>query len=304
MANNDWLELFPQVRLLNLVAPISNHTPILLQCDPFLCIFLVNVSGLRMLGFLNKISWGWSIWVGRVVMMVILSPSCLGVWISSSHGVKGCRQIFKHDILVCMRLLEDLQDRRDETRVNEFRATRDHMVQLLIREKSFWRQGSKVFWLQDGDLNTRFFHASTTSRSKVNIIHKLQDDGGFATDDPNQIKAIARSYFENLFLARVGDYDPVVNTIVPCLSSEDNVMLLHPFSILEFSSIFGQMHADKSSGPDGFNPVFYKNSWELCSDDNFNACCFWLERGFFPTTINDTNIAFIPKNDNPEFMKD
>lgn len=34
MANQVWLDLFPQVRLFSLVAPILDHTPILLQREP------------------------------------------------------------------------------------------------------------------------------------------------------------------------------------------------------------------------------------------------------------------------------
>lgn len=95
-----------------------------------------------------------------------------------------------------------------------------------------------------------------------------------------------------------------MNTIESCLSSEDNDILLRPFSRLEFSSSLGEMYADRSLGYDGFSPPFFKTSWELCSDEIFNACCFWLDKGFFPATINDTNIVLIPKNNKSESMKD
>ncbi|GAU22005.1 hypothetical protein TSUD_111440, partial [Trifolium subterraneum] len=64
------------------------------------------------------------------------------------------------------------------------------------------------------------------------------------------------------------------------------------------------MHPDKSPGPDGFNPAFYQRFWEQCSDDIFSAASIWLERGYFPTSLNETNICLIPKCDNPTSMKD
>ncbi|GAU38494.1 hypothetical protein TSUD_64740 [Trifolium subterraneum] len=64
------------------------------------------------------------------------------------------------------------------------------------------------------------------------------------------------------------------------------------------------MHPDKSPGPDGFNPAFYQRFWEQCSDDIFSAASTWLERGYFPTNLNETNICLIPKCDNPTSMKD
>ena len=33
LASGAWLNLFPQVKLLNLIAPVSDHSPILLQTD-------------------------------------------------------------------------------------------------------------------------------------------------------------------------------------------------------------------------------------------------------------------------------
>ncbi|KAL5837394.1 hypothetical protein ACOSQ3_014563 [Xanthoceras sorbifolium] len=37
----------------------------------------------------------------------------------------------------------------------------------------FWRQRSRVAWLQDGDRNTRFFHSQTSKRKKNNVIEGL-----------------------------------------------------------------------------------------------------------------------------------
>jgi hypothetical protein len=34
LANNDWFGLFPNAKLQNLVAPVSDHYPIFLECSP------------------------------------------------------------------------------------------------------------------------------------------------------------------------------------------------------------------------------------------------------------------------------
>lgn len=39
MTNQKWLSLFPQARLINLIAPISDHSSIFLQCEPVLQCF-------------------------------------------------------------------------------------------------------------------------------------------------------------------------------------------------------------------------------------------------------------------------
>ncbi|PNX71244.1 ribonuclease H, partial [Trifolium pratense] len=61
---------------------------------------------------------------------------------------------------------------------------------------------------------------------------------------------------------------------------------------------------DKAPGPDGFNPAFYQHFWDLCGNDVFEAAQEWLERGFFPSSLNETNICLIPKCENPTTMKD
>jgi hypothetical protein len=65
-----------------------------------------------------------------------------------------------------------------------------------------------------------------------------------------------------------------------------------------------QMHPDKAPGPDGFNPAFYQHFWNVCGDDIFEATKEWLERGYFPSSLNDTNICLIPKCDQPKSMKE
>jgi hypothetical protein len=64
------------------------------------------------------------------------------------------------------------------------------------------------------------------------------------------------------------------------------------------------MHPDKSPGPDGFNPAFFQKNWHLCGDEVFTATKDWLARGYFPSSLNETNICLIPKCGNPNSMKD
>ncbi|GAU45948.1 hypothetical protein TSUD_238520 [Trifolium subterraneum] len=122
-------------------------------------------------------------------------------------------------------------------------------------------------------MNTRFFHMSATVRSKKK---KPRD----------------------------GDHDPVLNLIQPRVTDDDNVVLTAPITKVEIQQALFQMHPDKSPGPDGFSPAFYQRFWEQCSDDIFSDASTWLERGYFPTSLNKTNICLIPKCDNPTSMKD
>lgn len=60
----------------------------------------------------------------------------------------------------------------------EFIELRSKLDSLLAQEERFWRQRAKVFWMRDGDMNTKFFHATATSRKQKNKISKLHDEEG------------------------------------------------------------------------------------------------------------------------------
>jgi hypothetical protein len=55
------------------------------------------------------------------------------------------------------------------------------------------------------------------------------------------------------------------------------------------------MHPDKALGPDGFNPTFYQHFWNVCGDDIYVVAKERLGRGYFPSSLNKTNICLIPK---------
>src|SRR6266487_2803707 len=161
-----------------------------------------------------------------------------------------------------------------------------------------------MHWLKEGDMNTRFFHMSATVRSKKKKVTKLIADNGTEAHTQEELCEVAKSYFDTLFKPRDGDYDLVLNLIQPRVTDNDNFVLTAPITKVEIQQALFQMHPDKSPGPNEFNLAFYQRFWEHCSDDIFSAASTWLERGYFPTSLNDTNICLIPKCDNPTSMKD
>ena len=61
--------------------------------------------------------------------------------------------------------------------------TRMHMLrskieQLKNKEECMWKQRSRMAWLKEGDINTRYFHCRATQRNKHNLILGLQDEAG------------------------------------------------------------------------------------------------------------------------------
>ena len=158
--------------------------------------------------------------------------------------------------------------------------------------------------MRDGDLNTKFFHASASSRRKVNRISSLVDSSNNRVTQVTNLCNVAKDYFVNLFQAQNSDVAPVINVIAESISGEDNLKLTSPFMIEEFKEAIFSMKPDKCPGPDGFNPGFFQKFWPICGEEIFKQCCGWLDSGALPPTLNMMNIALIPKGDSQVSMKD
>ncbi|KAI5335918.1 hypothetical protein L3X38_026052 [Prunus dulcis] len=70
---------------------------------------------------------------------------------------------------------------------------------IVDKESLFWKQKSRVQWLQDGDRNTKFFHLTTIIWRRRNKIERLKDRNGGWVEDAEGIKGLAVEYFQGLF---------------------------------------------------------------------------------------------------------
>lgn len=77
----------------------------------------------------------------------------------------------------------------------------------MVNEESFWKQRLKVFWLRDGDKNTKFFHASITGRRKRNKLVSTVKEDGVVVQTQEEITEVAEDYFKNLFKSK--HYNPI-----------------------------------------------------------------------------------------------
>lgn len=68
---------------------------------------------------------------------------------------------------------------------------------------------------------------------------------------------VARDYFQQLFAEESGNYNTVLDCVEHRVLDSDNVTLLSPFTMEEFTTAIAQMHLDKSPGPDGLNSAFF-----------------------------------------------
>lgn len=267
-----WRILFPDARLHNLVASVSDHSPILLDT--------VGTSlppRRRCFRFENA-------WLLEDEVDDVVTRG----WIGSSEGDLGTK--IRHcggDLEVwgrnlCRRAtfevnqwrsrLEILRHNVDPVSLQQCRDLRAKINRKLVQDEAYWRQRAKAHWLKEGDSNTSFFHATTSTRRKRNTISKLKNAAGETVDHQTGLCDVAKEYFEDLFREQAMDVAVVIDTVPVKLDEQDNESLMAPFTDEEFRAATMSMHPDKEPRPDGLNPSFYRHYWPLCGNDVIMVC--------------------------------
>lgn len=260
MCNPLWHNKFPHACLLNLIAPVSDHNPILLKTEGYQLFprhkkFRFENRWFQEENVKEVIR---KCWLGfcdfDVLQRLSATAETLETW-----GNKADSK-FRREKKMLEQRIERLQAGILAFDPIEYNELRTKLGKLLVQEEIIWKQRDKVFWLKDGDLNTRFFHQSATAHKRRNKIGKLQNANGIWVEGQEAICIIVGDYFSNLFAASEDDvnYGPFLNNVNHMLSNDQNEKLTRDFSIEEFDIAISQMHGDKSPGPDGFNPAFNK----------------------------------------------
>lgn len=143
-------------------------------------------------------------------------------------------------------------------------ALEDKLNSLLHQEHAFWLQRAKVFWLMDGDLNTKFFHRCATNRKRKNQLKGIFDENGVWCNTDDEMERIILQYFGELFSSsQPTNIAATVNHLPEIISAEMNLALTKQVTMDEVHFSLNQMHPSKAPGPDGFSPCFYQQCWSL-----------------------------------------
>ncbi|XP_026416598.1 uncharacterized protein LOC113312041 [Papaver somniferum] len=142
-------------------------------------------------------------------------------------------------------------------------------LRLLRSEELFWKQKSRVTWLREGDLNTKYFHIAIMIRRHRNSIVCLKDDRG----------------------------------IWVIIESENN-RLIAPVREMEIKKAINQLGTHKAPGPDGLQGFFFRKYWDQVSQNVIGLVNEFFQFGHLDKRLNKTYIALIPKKSNPVSIKE
>ena len=187
VATNAWRDLFEYAKVDHLVAPSSDHLPILIRCsreEP------MQAAGRRFRQY--EVMWEREASLPEVIMKTWTD---LGSMINLGDISSGLGNLMKKlqvwsrkkfgnvikEINKSRSRLEELLSMNADRR--EIREATDSLNELLYREEMMWMQRSRVAWLKEGDRNTNFFHRKAKWRARKNHIKKLLDASGIAHSD-------------------------------------------------------------------------------------------------------------------------
>ncbi|XP_078152344.1 uncharacterized protein LOC144547541 [Carex rostrata] len=224
----------------------------------------------------------------------------LSAWHKENFYAMENRLIFCKSVIL---FFDRIEERRHLARY-------EFMLRCKVKEKAYelannieerWRQRSRCNWLQQGDKNTRFFHAKASGRNSTNRVLSIQHGENLITH-PLQIQGV----FLNHLRQQLGTSLPTLEFNPSDLYNQnmDLWSLDDPFTQAEVECAVKDLAKNKASGPDGIPNEFLQIYWP-----HLKGQIMAIVEGFYNNQvqleeINKANVVMIPKKDSPDSVTD
>lgn len=111
------------------------------------------------------------------------------------------------------------------------------------------------------------------------------------------------NHFSNSFSTSHLVLDSSLSDLVDCvITEEENFSLCIILDEIEIFSAIIDLGLDKAPGLDGMTGLFYKTYWSIVKSSVVSSVQSFFRGSFMLKEYNHTNIALIPKVDNPTLV--
>ncbi|KAL8093230.1 hypothetical protein AgCh_035211 [Apium graveolens] len=167
-ATEGWWQKFPLGTLELRHAIVSDHEPIELKLMDTLMSrkhfrFRFENSWLKEPSFKAEVEGFW-----KALPATHILPKLISVSSFMSKWGRNFYHKFRDKVKRQKEILNALKDREDEEGIKSYFEEREKLNEFLEHEESYWKQRAKIFWLKEGDTNSRFFHVQASKRKKCN----------------------------------------------------------------------------------------------------------------------------------------
>ena len=180
------------------------------------------------------------------------------------------------------------------------------MIELekaTLLEEICWRQKSRVLYIRERDLNTKFFHRIANSHRRFNSIDRLMVDGDLSSDLATIADCISQ-FYKQLYLENVANRPVLDDVEFASISVEDASWLDRPFKEEEVVEVINGFNGDKAPGPDGFSMAFFQSCWGVLKTEIMAVFHNFHTQAVFEKSLNASFLALIPKKVDAVEVKD
>lgn len=123
-------------------------------------------------------------------------------------------------------------------------------------------------WCNEGDRNTKFFHAHVNGKRKTLQQRRIQNSEGSWIEDTDVMAGEAVKSFQAQFHEdNVPTNFGIINHVPQLVTREQNKKLTKIPTTEEVKhAVFG-LNGDSAGGPDGFNGNFFHACWDIVGVD-------------------------------------
>jgi hypothetical protein len=307
LANQGWVHLYPNFLVNHLLAANSDH-----------CLVLLSTNGtyrnipkpFSFEAFWTRDQSSHGVVVGAWLADVEGSPafSLSRKWNKTKEALKFWNiHHFGHIQTQMKTLMAEISgiqaNPHSPSNVARESFLQEALQEQLLREEVLWKQKSRELWLSCTNLNTKFFHASTACRKRYNSISYLSLADGSKIIGRDNIGSHLVNHFTSLFTTTNAPIDPGLSDLVESvITEEENFCLCSIPDDCEIFSAISELGLNKAPGPDGMTGLFYKSYWPIVKNCVIVSVQSFFRGGFMLKAFNHTNIALIPKVDNPSLV--
>ncbi|KAG6735551.1 hypothetical protein POTOM_061837 [Populus tomentosa] len=116
---------------------------------------------------------------------------------------------------------------------------------------------------------------------------------------------MASSYFKDLLTASQPTVPADIHSLYPnTITEESKAAALMPITDDDIKAALFSISDSKAPGPDGYNALFYKKSWDIIKVDFIAAIRYFFSNNFLPRCVNATRVALVPKQEIPTSLND
>ena len=180
------------------------------------------------------------------------TTKALQSWNKEFFGYTHTRIKALEEELVFFQQKEEFQEKpsaRHGEIIEELRTQRE-------RQEKIFKQKSREVWLQEGDRNTKFFHASIVIQRRRNRILSINDNSVWL-HSAEEIGNYFRREFNELFSSSIPRLPSNLREfIAPCITADENDTLMAIPTSEEIKDAVWNLHPLKSPGSNGYLGIF------------------------------------------------